>query len=64
MECKCGGTTFERSHTRQKNNILLAKLTYDMCIACGNSGNFVLWIEGCAVTAGDEARDEFEMYLL
>lgn len=60
MECKCGGYTSERSHTKTVNKVLIAKLTYDRCVTCGNSGNFILF-ECDEVTAmGDDAIELFE----
>jgi hypothetical protein len=62
MECKCGGMTYERSHTKQKNYVLLARLSYDRCSTCGMSGNFILWVDDKAVALNTEAIKEFRKY--
>ena len=60
MECKCGGTTYERSHTKTVKGEIIARLTYDRCITCGNSGNFLLYEKGECTAGLDEAIKLFE----
>ena len=59
MECRCGGYTAERNHTKTVNKQLIAKLTYDRCTNCGNSGNFLLYEKGECTAMRDQAISKF-----
>ena len=63
MECRCGGTTVDKSHTRIDKGKIIAKLTYARCVTCGNSGNFRLFECGIYTERDNKAIQEFDNYL-
>ena len=63
MQCKCGGSTVEKSHTRIDKGKIIAKLAYDRCSTCGNSGNFRLFECGIFTERDNKAIEEFNHYL-
>jgi len=60
MECKCGGETTERSHTKTVDKQLIAKLVYDCCKSCGMAGRFILYERGEVTEKGNSARFKFD----
>jgi hypothetical protein len=42
MECKCGGSTAGKKHSKTENGEALAELYYEECTACKRATRFLL----------------------